>query len=284
MKLKNVLLSLGLAALCVVNTGCSKTPSGNTAIAMTFKDGDKIAEITIQGYGTIKAKLFPDLAPNAVKNFIELADSKYYDGLKIHRVAKDMCIQGGSLYGDGTGGEAVINTDGFFDNEINEEARHIYGALCYANLDGKNTTQFYVVTSQAKTDITNFSPAVIREKAKECTDKKAELEENDPELDYLTAQEAYYTNLATMIEKASYDAAAKYMTTGGYPLWDGYDTVFGQVFEGFEVLDALNNVEVTTASSGLLEKPTQDLIIESVVITDYATPEPEPEKSSKKKK
>ena len=115
MKLKNALIGIGLAITCLITSGCKgKALPGNIGNDVTFTDGDLIAEIEIENYGTMKAKLFPDLAPNAVENFVKLAESGFYNGLKINRVAKDMCIQGGSLYEDGTGGTAIINKDGYF--------------------------------------------------------------------------------------------------------------------------------------------------------------------------
>ena len=54
--------------------------------------------------GTIKIKLYEDKAPITTANFIELAESGFYDNLTFHRVAKDFVIQGGDPNGDGTGG------------------------------------------------------------------------------------------------------------------------------------------------------------------------------------
>lgn len=79
--------------------GGSGASSGNIG-DITFADGDKIAVIEFKDYGTVKAKLFPDIAPVGVENFIKLAEQGYYDGLKIHRVIQDTYIQGGSLNGD----------------------------------------------------------------------------------------------------------------------------------------------------------------------------------------
>lgn len=281
MKLTKVLLSCVLAAGCVMSlTGCGKTSSGNIAEEMTFKDGDKIAEISIEGYGTISAKLFPDIAPNAVENFEKLAESGYYDGLKIHCVAKDMCIRGGSLNGDGTGGSALINKDGVFPIETSTDARNFYGALGYvADQYGNNTTPFYIINSKKTTDITQYSPDIIRTEATNFADQKEGLEENDPTADYLSYEEKYYNNLADMISKASEDVVKRYGEKGGCPLWDGGYTVFGQVFSGFEVLDKISSVEVVMGKDGELTKPKTDIIIESVKITEYKTPEPEPEET-----
>lgn len=283
MKLKNVLLSGLLAAASIFTlTACGgKSSAGNVGEEMTLKDGDKIAEINIEGYGTITAKLFPDIAPNAVDNFVKLAESGYYDGLKIHYVAQDDSIRGGSLNGDGTGGRALVN-DGEFPIETNTDARNFYGALGYiCDEFGNNTTPFYIVNSKKKTDITQWSPDVIRTEATSFADMKEGLEEeNDPIADYYTYEENYYNSLAEMIGKASDAVKTKYLeTAGGNPLWDGGYTVFGQVYAGFDVLDKLSSVEVVTGRDGDKTKPKTDIIIESVKIVEYVTPEAEPEEA-----
>lgn len=276
MKLKNVLLSCITAAACVFGlTGCSGTTPGNISKEMSFADGDTIAEINIENYGTITVKLFPDIAPNAVKNFIQLAEKGYYDGLKIHRVAKDMCIQGGSLYGDGTGGSAAIGNTGSFSVEISENARNFYGALgCAASEEGENTTQFYIVNKKTPEDITKYSDELILNDAAALGEKIETLEEGDPLAAQLKYKQTSLTNLADMIGKASDKVKARYAEDGGYPLWDGAYTIFGQVYEGFEVLDKLSQVEVITAGDGTLTEPKVDIIIESVKIMEYKTPEP----------
>ena len=276
MKLFKKIASVVLAAGTVLSlAGCSggSTP-GNISEQITFAEGDKIAEITVEGYGTMKAKLFSDLAPNGVENFVKLAEQGYYDGLKIHYVAEDMCIQGGSLNGDGTGGTPAINDGLDFDIEVSENARNFYGALGYANVNGKNSTQFYIVNCKKTKDITTYDPATITALATECTTKASELTEFDPQIDVLTAQATHYTNLANMVSKATDDVINRYKTTGGYPAWDGGYTVFGQVFEGLDVLDKISSAEVTTSATGEETKPVEDIVISSVTITEYVPPQP----------
>lgn len=286
MKMKNAIISCLLAAGCVLSlAGCrKKSPSGNVSNEITISDGDKIADIVIEDYGTISVKLFPDLAPNAVDNFIKLSESGYYDGLKIHYVAKDECIRGGSLNGDGTGGTALINEEGVFGVETNESARNFYGAVGYvADPYGLNTATFYMVNNKKTIDIKQYSADLIRTEATNFADQKEGLEEGDPMIEFLNYQETYYNTLADMIGKASDDVVKKYAEKGGNPLWDGGYTVFGQVYAGFDVLDKLSGVDVVMGREGKLTKPKTEIIIESVTITEYKTPEEEPESSSKKK-
>lgn len=283
MKLLRRLTGLFLALAAAIGLcGCSTV--GNIG-GITLQNGDKIAEISIEGYGVIKAKLFPDLAPVAVENFIALANKGYYDGLKIHRVVPDCCIQGGSLNGDGTGGKAAVN-EGTFDVEVNENARNFYGALCYAHSgDGKNGVQFYIVNNKKPQDISQYDPAKMREKAEEYRElAEAVTEENSDIKDKYTLQQKFYTNLADMFEKATDEVVEKYATEGGYPFWDGIYTVFGQVYEGFDIIDKISEVKLTTNNSGQVTRPKEDIIITSVKVYDYAEPVPETTSSSKKKK
>lgn len=289
MKIKHMALSIIMAAVCMLsfsgcNKGSGKGSAGNIDAEVTLATGDKIAEIEIENYGTIKAKLFPDIAPQGVENFITLAKNGYYDGLKIHRVLPDMCIQGGSLNGDGTGGFAMLGNDTSFPIEVSSDARNFYGALAYANENGMNTTQFYIVNNKKSTDVTQISPDTVKAQAQVFTEQKSALEENDPNEAALTAMEAYYNNLADMYTKVPEAVVTRYSEQGGCPYLDGGYTVFGQVYEGLEIVDAISSVELTTNSVGEISKPKTDIIINSVKITEYVDPNEEAESTSSSKK
>lgn len=286
MKLKKALLSIGLAVCCLFNTGCgAKVPPGNMGDEVILSEGDLVAEIEIENYGVMKFKLFPDIAPQAVENFQKLCDKRYYDGLKIHCVLKDNYIQGGSLNGDGTGGSALVNTNGYFPNEISPDARHFFGALCTANFNGRNTTQFAIINSRKVYDLTKYDVEKIKAKAAEYTAKKEGLEAEDPYLEELTYNETRFNTLAEMISGASDEVKNKYFETmGGCPMMDGASTVFGQIFEGDDILRKITEVEVTSNNLGEISRPLDDIIIKSARVTVYHAPEPEPQSSSKKKK
>lgn len=286
MKLKRALLCIGLALLCVFTTACSaKVPPGNIGSEVIISEGDLIAEIDVEGFGVMKFKLFPDIAPQAVENFQKLCAKGYYDGLKIHRVLKDNYIQGGSLNGDGTGGEALINTNGYFPNEISSDARHFYGALCMANLNGHNTTQFYIVNSKKIYDLRTIDVDKIKAAAAEFTAAKEGLEQYDPLLEQLNYDEERYTELAKMISGAGEDVMKKYFeSTGGCPMLDGSNTVFGQIFEGTDVLNKITGVDVTSNNLGEMSRPVEDIIIKSIRVTEAQPAEPEEDNTSSSKK
>jgi len=96
--------------------------------------------------GTIKAELYTEKAPITTKNFIDLANSGFYNGLKFHRVEPGFVVQGGDPKGDGTGGSGKT-----IPLEINKELKHVKGALAMARTNDPNsaTSQFYITLGEA---------------------------------------------------------------------------------------------------------------------------------------
>lgn len=243
---------------------------GNT-VEVTPKSGDLIATFEIEGFGTIKAVLFPEAAPIGVENFQKLAESGYFKGLTIHRVVNDFMLQGGSLNGDGTGGDALIN-DGSFGIETAQNARHFYGALCYANAQGSNSTQFYIVNNKTSQDLEDFNLDRYREIVEE---GKSYIEQASAmgiaeAVEYYRFQTQYYQNTVDWVEGASNEISALYKEKGGTPFLDGNYTVFGQVYEGFDVIDNISAVEVTDNGNGETSKPVETITITNVTVTEYA--------------
>lgn len=112
-------------------------------------------------YGTVKFKLYPQFAPENVKNFSELTKRGFYDGLIFHRVIKDFMIQGGDPRGDGTGGETYLGPGATLPDEISV-LRHIRGAVSMANR-GPNTatSQFFIVQAKEGTHWLNSRHTVF---------------------------------------------------------------------------------------------------------------------------
>lgn len=96
--------------------------------------------------GTFVIEFFDEHVPNTVKNFVELAKSGYYDGVKFHRVIPDFVVQGGDPTGTGRGGPGYKIADEF-DNPVQ---KHVLGAVSMANA-GPNTngSQFFIVLNPA---------------------------------------------------------------------------------------------------------------------------------------
>ena len=101
--------------------------------------------------GTIKAELFPDVAPNTVNNFISLVKRGFYDGLIFHRVIPGFMIQGGDPQGTGMGGPGYSIKGEFIMNNFNNELLHKRGVLSMARSQSPNIagSQFFIMVDDA---------------------------------------------------------------------------------------------------------------------------------------
>lgn len=94
--------------------------------------------------GTIRIRLFPEIAPKAVENFLGHAESGYYEGVIFHRVIEDFMLQTGDPTGTGGGGESIYGEP--FEDEFSDQLFNLRGALSMANAGpGTNGSQFFIV-------------------------------------------------------------------------------------------------------------------------------------------
>ena len=100
----------------------------------TYKLQRPVVSMEIKDYGTIKIELYPDMAPNTVKNFIKLINDGYYNGLTFHRV-EEMLIQGGDTAGDGTGQSELSIKGEFSENNYDNSLKFERGTLGLARAD-----------------------------------------------------------------------------------------------------------------------------------------------------
>ena len=105
------------------------------------------ADITVRDYGTITVALDANKAPETVANFIDLANSGFYDGLTFHRIISGFMIQGGDPNGNGTGGSGKNITGEFSLNGFNNDLSHTRGAVSMArsNAYDSASSQFFIV-------------------------------------------------------------------------------------------------------------------------------------------
>ncbi|MBQ7131509.1 MAG: peptidylprolyl isomerase [Oscillospiraceae bacterium] len=192
-------------------------------------EGEEIVVLDVEGYGEVKIKLFPELVPNGCENFVNLVESGYYDGLTFHRVIEDFIIQSGDPNADCTGGEAYGG--GSIPCEITNALVHTIGAVAYARPAYSliNQSQFYFVTGS--------------------------------ELDEETM--SYYISNTNL----NYNDATKeiYYENGGYPPLDGGYTVFGQVFEGLDIILDISRVDTDDN-----DKPLEDIVITKAQVVPYS--------------
>ena len=188
------------------------------------EDGEEIAILHIKGFGDVKVKFFKEVAPKAVENFVTHAKEGYYDGLTFHRVINEFMIQGGDPEGTGMGGESIWGQG--FGTELDYSLVPYRGSLCMAMSSMPNSigSQFFIT------------------------------------------QANYSEDMAAYLQQGGYPEGLieEYREYGGYlSLYLQY-TVFGQVFEGIEVVDKVAAVQTDSS-----DKPLEDVIIESIEVTTY---------------
>lgn len=105
------------------------------------------AEIKIQDMGTITVELDGDAAPITVQNFMDLAESGFYDGLTFHRIINGFMMQGGDPNGDGTGGSEQNIKGEFAENGVENDLSHTRGAISMARAQDMDSasSQFFIV-------------------------------------------------------------------------------------------------------------------------------------------
>ncbi len=255
-------------ALLLATAGCSaketkdvnetkettETGENNSQVSQTIlqaqmpKEGDEIAVITTSE-GVIKLQFYPEEAPKAVENFKTLAKSGYYDSVTFHRVIKDFMIQGGDPTGTGKGGESCWGEA--FEDEISPNLHFYRGALAMAN-SGPNTnsSQFFIVQNN---EVSQQGIDAIRQAKEENKELGITLGEDFYTLDQIFPDSVfdYYSEQGGSIE-------LEYIFGKPY-------TIFGQVFEGMDVVDKIAATEVEAESS----KPLKDIVIKKVEIVNY---------------
>lgn len=262
--MKKRTLALALAAVMAFGiAGCGKDtaaekPKENTATdvdtttilqAQMPEEGEEIAVITTSK-GVVKMRFFPEEAPKAVENFKTLAKDGYYDGLLFHRVIEEFMVQTGDPEGNGTGGESCWGEP--FADEISARLHFYKGAVAMAN-SGPNTngSQFFIVQQNTVLE--------------EALQKIAEARDNQEEEMGVTLTDGkYYT-----IDQLYPDAVLEhYREQGGAAhlefVFGGAYSIFGQVFEGLDVVDA-----IAAAETDEKDKPVEDITIESIVFENY---------------
>ena len=141
-----------LAALMLLSLACAggKADAAGQPSETEDPNVDKshpIATITMKDGGVIQLELYPEIAPESVKNFISLANSGFYDGLIFHRVIPGFMIQGGDPKGNGTGGPGYCIKGEFSANGVRNDLLHERGVLSMARAKAYDSagSQFFIM-------------------------------------------------------------------------------------------------------------------------------------------
>ena len=110
-----------------------------------------IVTIEMENGGVITAELYPEIAPQSVRNFIALANAGFYDGLIFHRVIPGFMIQGGCPEGTGMGGPGYCIKGEFLFNGVDNKLKHKRGVLSMARAQSPNSggSQFFIMHQDA---------------------------------------------------------------------------------------------------------------------------------------
>lgn len=105
-----------------------------------------IAKINVKNFGQIVIELEPKHAPNTVANFINLAQTNFYNGLTFHRIVKDFVIQAGDPDGNGQGGPGYTIEGEFTSNGFENNLKHDAGTISMARTSNPNSagSQFFI--------------------------------------------------------------------------------------------------------------------------------------------
>lgn len=238
---------------------------------------DAIVEI-VTSEGPIKVLLYGD-TPVHRDNFLKHVNEHYYDGTLFHRVIKDFMVQAGDPNSkDAAPGAQLGSGDPGYTlpAEINYPKHyHKYGALAAArtadqvNPERRSSgSQFYIVTGN-KVDPRNLKQLEDRmANDARMTEWRKLMKENAAKIKELQAAgdkealEAYRQQLIAQVESSvkvpelPEQLKKDYIELGGAPHLDGQYTVFGEVLEGMDVVEKIQN-----AATDRSDRPTEDIKI-----------------------
>lgn len=149
-------LALALLAVALSLVSCDNKAPAHADLDFSEVDINKLTEtdketdyviITVENYGKIAVRLFPEVAPATVKNFKKLVSDKFYDGLIFHRVIEDFMIQGGGMDKDYYQKDADKIKGEFTSNGFENNLMHVRGVISMARTSEPNSasSQFFIM-------------------------------------------------------------------------------------------------------------------------------------------
>lgn len=268
---------------------CSASNAEGTASAPANKQttNNKITKVKLEtSMGNIVVELYNE-TPQHRDNFVKLVKEGYYDGVLFHRVIKDFMIQTGDGNSKTAGPETALG-DG--DPGYTIPAEFVYpkyfhkrGALAAARTGDQvnperrsSGSQFYIVTGKIySSDELQMMSKRMADMAKQDIFRRLVMENRQKieQLQQAQDQSAIQALQNELIQQTETEAAKSapsmtdeqidaYTSIGGTPHLDGQYTVFGEVIEGMDVVDKIQNT-----TTGRMDRPTVDIkIIKATVL------------------
>lgn len=140
--MKKILFIIFMVGVVVCLSGCGANEEAGGLLNDTYN-----VEISVKDMGKIKLELDAKTAPITVRNFIELAEDGFYDGLTFHRIIGGFMIQGGDPNGDGSGGSEKTIKGEFSKNGVKNDISHKRGVISMARSNDYDSasSQFFIV-------------------------------------------------------------------------------------------------------------------------------------------
>lgn len=253
------------------------------------KQRNNMSKVQIKtSLGDITVRLY-DETPLHRDNFIKLAKEGYYNGTLFHRVIKNFMIQGGDPDSKGAAAGVQLGTGGpgytVPAEFVYPQYFHKKGALAAArqsdqvNPEKKSSgSQFYIVTGEVYSagKLTQLEKqleqrmlqSIFDSLVVENRDKILQLRRNRDQAGIAAIQEQLQKDTfakAKEMGKPKFTDAQReaYTTIGGTPFLDNDYTVFGEVEEGMDVIDAIQNV-----ATGVGDRPSTDVVMIEVNVIE----------------
>lgn len=232
--------------------------------------------------GDITVRLY-DETPIHRDNFVRLVKEGYYDGTLFHRVIKDFMIQGGDPDSKGAPAGKMLGVGGpdyTLEAEIKDNLYHKRGALAAArqgdevNPERRSSgSQFYIVWGQVykENQLNQLGKQIRMQKVQDAFNDLAkahreEIMQMRRERNRAGLQELQDQLIAEAENKVGKQGLTDqqmqlYSTVGGTPHLDGQYTVFGEVEEGLNVVEQIQNT-----ATGRADRPTNDIDMRMTII------------------
>ena len=284
-KIKRILLILAIiiVALLLLYLGINYAKAGMNELK---KDKNPVVTMEIEDYGTIKIELYPDMAPNTVKNFVALVNSGYYNGKTISEIGEDSIVGGFDL-SDGKQEDSEEKKDeekATVEGEDTEE-EYVPGPKL-SNIktlkDGEDDTAYSIAGEFVEAGFTDntlsHQRGVISMKRDTYEDYQYQLS-----LLQMMGYESYIESLISLMDNTA--GSGFFIVTETNTAYDGQYAAFGKVIEGMDVVDKISEAKVKesksedkeNAEAETIKVPEKEIKISKVTVDtkgiDYGVPE-----------
>ena len=284
-KIKRILLILAIiiVALLLLYLGINYAKAGMNELK---KDNNPVVTMEIEDYGTIKIELYPDMAPNTVKNFVALVNSGYYNGKTISEIGEDSIVGGFDL-SDGKQEDSEEKKDeekATVEGEDTEE-EYVPGPKL-SNIktlkDGEDDTAYSIAGEFVEAGFTDntlsHQRGVISMKRDTYEDYQYQLS-----LLQMMGYESYIESLISLMDNTA--GSGFFIVTETNTAYDGQYAAFGKVIEGMDVVDKISEAKVKesksedeeNAEAETIKVPEKEIKISKVTVDtkgiDYGVPE-----------